>query len=161
MIAAAADELGAPDTYWTDQLNNARQHRRLPFAGRGDLGADGRASRRLRAVVGTAASLRGVATRCAVTSPESGSSRSSRANRRCCPAANPAPHKIEGIGIGYTPPLWDPALVDEIIPVPTADAEAMARRLARRGRVVRGNVVRRQRLAAIRVGERLGPGDAS
>jgi hypothetical protein len=27
----------------------------------------------------------------------------------------PGPHKIEGGGIGYTPPLWEPSLVDEII----------------------------------------------
>jgi cysteine synthase len=33
------------------------------------------------------------------------------------------PHKIEGIGIGYTPPLWQPTLVDEIVPVGTADAK--------------------------------------
>jgi cysteine synthase A len=31
------------------------------------------------------------------------------------------------VGIGYTPPLWDPALVDEIIAVRTDDAKAMAR----------------------------------
>jgi len=31
------------------------------------------------------------------------------------------PHKIEGIGIGYTPPLWEPSLVDEILSVTTDD----------------------------------------
>jgi cysteine synthase A len=40
------------------------------------------------------------------------------------------PHKIEGVGIGYTPPLWDASLVDEIIPVSTDDAKQMTRRLA-------------------------------
>ena len=39
------------------------------------------------------------------------------------------PHKIEGVSIGYIPPLWDPSLVDEIIAVKTEDAKAMARRL--------------------------------
>ena len=43
----------------------------------------------------------------------------------------PGPHKIEGVGIGYEPPLFDRSVVDEIIPVSTADAKAMARRLAR------------------------------
>src|SRR5207245_174884 len=43
----------------------------------------------------------------------------------------PGPHKIEGVGIGYTPPLWDLSLVDEILPVKTDDAKEMARRLAR------------------------------
>jgi len=41
----------------------------------------------------------------------------------------PGPHKIEGVGVGYAPPLWDPGLFDEIVPVPTAEAKAMARRL--------------------------------
>jgi len=40
-------------------------------------------------------------------------------------------HKIEGIGIGFIPPLWNPSLVNEIIPVPTEEAKAMTRRLAR------------------------------
>jgi cysteine synthase A len=37
-------------------------------------------------------------------------------------------------GIGYAPPLWEPTLVDDILPVSTEDAKAMARRLARGGR---------------------------
>src|SRR5712691_3880320 len=40
-------------------------------------------------------------------------------------------HKIEGIGIGFVPPLWEPEEVDEIIAVTTAEAKAMTRRLAR------------------------------
>jgi cysteine synthase len=39
-------------------------------------------------------------------------------------------HRIEGIGIGFIPPLWKPAEVDEILTVTTEDAKAMARRLA-------------------------------
>jgi cysteine synthase A len=27
---------------------------------------------------------------------------------------SPGPHKIEGVGIGYTPPLWGPSLMDEV-----------------------------------------------
>ena len=42
------------------------------------------------------------------------SSPSSRPNPPCCPAAQPGAHKIEGIGIGFVPPLWEPTLVDEI-----------------------------------------------
>ena len=40
-------------------------------------------------------------------------------------------HRIEGIGIGFIPPLWQPELVNEIQTVSTEDAKAMARRLAR------------------------------
>jgi cysteine synthase len=40
-------------------------------------------------------------------------------------------HKIEGIGIGFIPPLWQPELVNEIQTVTSEEAKAMARRLAR------------------------------
>jgi len=39
--------------------------------------------------------------------------------------------EIEGIGIGFIPPLRQPDLVNEIDTVSTADAKAMARKLAR------------------------------
>jgi cysteine synthase A len=67
-------------------------------------------------------------------------------------------HKIEGIGIGRTPPLWDPSLVDEILPVRTADAEEMARRLAREEALFAGTSSGANVVAAIRVAQRLGPG---
>jgi cysteine synthase len=70
----------------------------------------------------------------------------------------PGPHKIEGIGIGYRPPLWKPSLVDEIVPVSTDDAKAMARRLAREEGLFGGTSSGANVLAAIRVGQALGPG---
>jgi cysteine synthase A len=67
------------------------------------------------------------------------------------------PHKIEGVGIGYTPPLWDPALVDGILPVSTGEAKDMARRLAREEALFAGTSSGANVVAAIRVAERLGP----
>ena len=67
------------------------------------------------------------------------------------------PHKIEGVGIGSTPPLWEPSLVDEIIPVATADAKAMTQRLAREEALFAGTSSGANVVAAIRVAERLGP----
>ena len=67
-------------------------------------------------------------------------------------------HRIEGIGIGRTPPLWEPALVDDILPVSTADAENMARRRAREEGLFAGTSSGANVVAAIRVAERLGPG---
>jgi cysteine synthase A len=54
-------------------------------------------------------------------------------------------HKIEGIGIGYVPPLWNPKLVNEIITVSTDEAKSMARRLAKEEAFVRRDLVRSQR----------------
>ena len=67
-------------------------------------------------------------------------------------------HKIEGIGIGFVPPLWQPELVNEIQTVSTADAKAMARRLAREEGVFAGTSTGANVVAAIRVAERLGAG---
>jgi cysteine synthase len=41
-----------------------------------------------------------------------------------------AAHRIEGIGIGYQPPMWDARIVDEVIPVASDGAETMVRRLS-------------------------------
>ncbi len=67
-------------------------------------------------------------------------------------------HQIEGIGIGFVPPLWDPRQVDEIIPVATNDAKEMARRLAREEGIFTGTSSGANVVAAIQVANRLGPG---
>jgi cysteine synthase A len=70
----------------------------------------------------------------------------------------PGPHKIEGVGVGYVPPLWEPSLVDAIEPVSTADAKAMTRRLAREEAIFAGTSSGANVVAALRVAERLGAG---
>jgi cysteine synthase len=67
-------------------------------------------------------------------------------------------HKIEGIGLGFIPPLWKPDAVDEILAVPTDDAKAMARRLAREEAIFAGTSTGANVVAALRVAERLGAG---
>ncbi len=67
-------------------------------------------------------------------------------------------HNIEGIGIGFVPPLWQPELVDEIQTVATEEAKAMARRLAREEGIFAGTSSGANVVAAIRVARRLGPG---
>jgi cysteine synthase A len=43
----------------------------------------------------------------------------------------PGPHKIQGIGAGFVPPVLDTKIYDEVVKVPTEDAFAYARLCAR------------------------------
>jgi cysteine synthase len=50
----------------------------------------------------------------------------------------PGPHKIQGIGAGFVPPVLDRDLIDEILPVDDEDAIETARLAARREGVLAG-----------------------
>jgi cysteine synthase A len=107
--------------------------------------------------VGTAASLRGVAAVLRRRNPGVRIIAVEPGESAVLSGGAPGAHRIEGIGVGYAPPLWDPGLVDEIIPVPTADAEAMARRLAREEGLFAGTSSGANVIGAIQVGQQLGP----
>jgi cysteine synthase A len=147
-----------PNTYWTDQLNNHDS-----IAGYHALGEEiwtqtnGEVDAFVHCV-GTAASLRGVATVLKRHKPSIQIVAVEPAESSVLLGGEPGPHKIEGVGIGYTPPLWEPSLVDEIVAVKTDDAKEMARRIAREEALFAGTSSGADVLAAIRVGERLGPG---
>ena len=157
MIETARGLAEEPNTCWTDQLNN-----RDTIAGYYALGeeiwnqTEGQVDTFVHCV-GTGASSRGVATvlkrhkpsvRIVVVEPGESS---------VLLGGQPGPHKIEGVGIGYVPPLYEPALVDEVVAVKTADAKEMARRLAREEALFAGTSSGANVVAAIQVAERLGP----
>lgn len=66
-------------------------------------------------------------------------------------------HRIEGGGIGFQPPLLALEEIDELITVPTLDAVAMARRVARREGIWSGPSTGANVVAALAVAGRLGP----
>jgi len=157
MIEAARKLSQEPHTHWTDQLNNHDS-----IAGYHPLGEEiwSQTHGEIDAFVhcvGTAASLRGVATvlkrhkpsiKIVAVEPEESS---------VLQGGQAGPHKIEGVGIGYVPPLWEPTLVDDILSVGTDDAKAMARELAREEALFAGTSSGANVVAAIRLAERLGP----
>lgn len=146
-----------PGHWWSDQLNN-----RDAITGYYPLGEeiwnqlDGKVDAFVQ-VVGTAHSIHGVTK----------SLREHKSNIHVT-AVEPAEsavlsgkptgsHKIEGIGIGFIPPLWEPDQVDEILAVPTEEAKTMARRLAHEEGLFAGTSSGANVVAAIRVAKKLGP----
>src|SRR5581483_4638813 len=124
MIAAAKDIAAQPDTYWTDQLNN-----RDSIVGYSPMGEEiwrqsGGMVDAFVHSIGTAASLNGVAAVLRRHRPNTRIVAVEPGESAVLSGGKPGAHKIEGIGIGSSPPMWDPNVADEIIPVTTADAEA-------------------------------------
>jgi len=157
MIEVARGLSQEPHTCWTDQLNNHDT-----IAGYFGLAEEiwSQKKGKIDAFVhgvGTGASSRGVATvlkrykpgiRIVVVEP---------AESPVLSGGQAGPHNIEGVGIGYKPPLWEPSLVDDIVAVKTDDAKDMARRLAREEALFAGTSSGANVIAALRVAERLGP----
>jgi cysteine synthase A len=158
MIEAARQLSSEPHTYWPDQLNNHDS-----IAGYHPLGEEiwrqtGGAVDAFVHCVGTAASSRGVATVLKRYKPAVEIVAVEPAESSVLLGGQPGPHKIEGVGIGYTPPLWDPSLVDHIVPVKTEEAKEMARRIAREEALFAGTSSGANVVASIEVARRLGPG---
>jgi len=158
MVERAREMSREPGTYWTDQLHNEDT-----IAGYLPLGEEiwdqtkGKVDAFVHCV-GTAASSRGVATALKRYDADVELVAVEPAESPVLSGGEPHPHEIEGVGIGYTPPLFDPALVDGIEAVETEEAKAMARRLAREEGLFAGTSSGANVIAALRVGRRLGPG---
>ena len=70
----------------------------------------------------------------------------------------PGTHRIEGGGSGFWPPLLERDDLDEVVPVSTADAVAMARRAAREEGLWSGPSTGANLTVALELARRLGPG---
>jgi cysteine synthase A len=157
MIEAAKKLSAEPNTYWSDQLHNHDS-----IAGYFPLGEEiwnqthGQVNAFVQSV-GTAASLRGVATVLKRHNPKIKIYAAEPAESCVLSGGKPGAHDIEGIGIGYTPPLWDQDIIDDVIAVRTEDAKAMARRLAREEALFAGTSSGGNVLAAIEIARKLGP----
>ena len=156
MIRAAEELSREPRTFFSDQLNN-----RDGVQGYHSMGAEiwdqtGGTVDAFVQSVGTGHSLRGVTEVLRRHRSDVVAVAVEPAESAVLSGGETGAHDIEGIGIGYDPPLWDPELVDEIETVATAEAKAMARRLAREEALFAGTSSGANVVAALRVAERLG-----
>nr|WP_047582413.1 cysteine synthase family protein [Methylobacterium sp. ZNC0032] len=158
MIEAArviAVETGA---FWTDQMRNTDQlaaYDRLADEIWAQTG--GRIDGFVQSV-GTAASLRGTGEALLRRDPKIALMAVEPAESAVLSGGPTGAHKIDGVGAGYVVPLWRADLVDAIEPVSTAEATAIALRLAREEGLFAGTSTGGNVLAALRLAERLGAG---
>jgi cysteine synthase A len=157
MIAKAAEISGRPNHWYCDQLNN-----RAGEAGYHALGeemwkqADGHIDAFVQAV-GTAHSIHGAAY--ALRQHRSGLEviAVEPAESAVLSGRPSGSHRIEGIGIGFEPPLWKRQAVNDVMTVSSEEAKEMTRRLAREEAIFAGTSTGANVVASLRVAERLGP----
>ena len=114
MIDAAKEISQRPHTYWTDQLNNRDSvEGYYPLAEEIWNQTNGGIAAFVQCV-GTAASSLGVAAKLKSYNPNLKVIAVEPGESAVLSGGKPGPHKIEGVGIGYTPPLWNPGLVDSL-----------------------------------------------
>jgi cysteine synthase A len=157
MIATAGEISRRPGHWWCDQLNNGDGEMGYASLGHELWRQSGERVDAFVHSVSTAHSIHGTARalrehntglRVVAVEPDESAVLSGRSS---------GSHRIEGIGIGFVPPLWKPHEVDEIHPVTTDDAKAMARRLAREEAIFAGTSTGANLVAAIHTAMQLGP----
>jgi cysteine synthase len=146
-----------PGHWWADQLNNHDAVRGYYPLGDEIWRQTGGRIDAFVQVVGTAHSIHGVTRALRKHKPGLHVSAVEPAESAVLSGGPTGSHQIEGIGIGFIPPLWEPSEVNEILAVTTDDAKAMTRRLAREEGIFAGTSSGANVVAALRVGERLGP----
>ena len=156
MIAHAQRISEGEGAWWVDQLNN--HDGAVGYERMGDEiweQSGGRVDAFVQSV-GTAHSLHGAVAALRRHHPGIHTAAVEPAESPALSTGRTGGHRIEGIGIGFVPPLWAPSDASEIATVTSDEAHDMARRLSREEGLFAGssgaNVI-----VALRVARRLGP----
>jgi len=157
MIEAARIITEKTGGFWTDQLNNRDQIAAYHQIAEEIWTQTGGRVNGFVQSVGTAASLRGTGEalrrhneRIRIVAVEPSES-------PVLSGGKAGAHKIDGVGAGFVVPLWQEGIADQIEQVSTAEAMAMAIRLAREEGLFAGTSTGANVIAALRLAEQLGP----
>ena len=156
MIDRASQISNEPGMFYSDQLQNEDA-----VAGYHPLGEEiwSQSEGQIDAfvhVVGTAHSIAGTSTVLRSYNPEIQTIAVEPSESPVLSGGEQGAHKIEGIGIGFVPPLWKPSIADEIMTVSTQEAMETARQLASQEGLFVGTSSGANVVAAIRIAKQLG-----
>lgn len=158
MIARAGEVSAQPGRWWFDQLNNHDAITGyLPMGEEIWTQTGGEVVAFVHAV-GTAHSIHGVARALHKHNPAVKIIAVEPTESAVLSGGASGSNRIEGIGIGFMPPLWEPDQVDEIVQVSFEEAREMAQRLAKEEGLFAGTSSGANVVAALRVAEQMGPG---
>ncbi len=160
-MIARADEISQQPNHWfADQLNNHDAIRGYYKLGHEIWSQSGGRVSAFVMMVGTAHAIHGVTQVLREHDPDIRVIAGEPAESAVLSGHPTGSHRIEGTGIGYIPPLWDPKLVDEIQTVSSDEAQEMARRLTREEGIFAGTSTGANVVIALRVAAQL-PNDAT
>jgi len=158
MMAKAKEISASRDAFYADQFNNPdAASGYAPLAEEIGTQTSGQIDAFVQSV-GTAQCIRGVSTVLRAHDPRIRIVAVEPAESPVLSGGSAGAHKIEGVGPGFVPPMWDDELVDDIMLVSTTEAKEMSRRLARNEALFGGTSSGANVLAAIRLAEDLGSG---
>jgi cysteine synthase A len=156
MIDQAREIASAEDVYWTDQFNNADALKGYEMMGQ-ELMAQVTPIHAFCGSVGTAGMLMGVAkalrnakspARIVVLEPASSAVISTGVS---------GAHGVEGIGVGFLPPLLEEGIYNDVLAIDEKEAREMARRLAREEGIFAGISTGLNVVGALHLAQELGP----
>jgi cysteine synthase A len=154
-VAAAQAMAREPDTFLPDQFSNPANpeiHRRTTGPELWEA-MDGKVDY-LVAGVGTGGTITGAGSFLKERDPDVKVVAVEPAGSAVLSGQRPGPHKIQGIGAGFVPPVLDRTLLDEIVPVDDEDALETARLAARREGVLCGISCGAALFAALEIAKR-------
>jgi cysteine synthase A len=157
MIEAARVIAEKPGGYWTDQMNNKDVIPAYHKMAEEIWAQTGGHIDGFVQSVGTGGSIRGNAEGLRHHNKQIKIVAVEPAESPVLSGGKPGSHKIDGVGAGYVVPLWHKEIADQIEPVSTEEATAMALRLAREEGLFAGTSTGANVTAALRLAQQLGP----
>jgi cysteine synthase A len=158
MISRARELAEESDGYWTDQLHNTDAQKGYEKIGRELVDQVDGPIHAFCGGVGTAGMLMGVARVLRAANPAVRIVALEPASSPILSSGRSGSHRVEGIGIGFEPPLLDKTLYDEARAIAEAEARKMAQRLAREEGIFAGTSTGVNVVGALQVAQELGPG---